>query len=137
MGQIKLITEETGGVSMNEDSITSIYCDVDDFCKALDGYYRARLLPGGKTPKWFPASRLSLSEVVTVTLLFRLSGYRCFKWYYQRHVCIHMREYFPAPASYNRFVELMGRALLLWGSTKNGNCTAPLGIHVSLYLVRN
>jgi len=97
---------------MDEDSITRIYCDVDDFCKALEGYCRAHLLPGGKAPKWFPASRLSLSEVMTITVLFHLSGYRCFKWYYQTQVCVHMRDYFPAPVSYNRFVELMGYALL-------------------------
>jgi len=97
---------------MNEDSITRIYCDVDDFCKALEGYCRSRLLPGGKAPKWFPASCLSLSEVMTITVLFHLSGYRCFKWYYQCYVCVHMRDFFPAPVSYNRFVELMGYALL-------------------------
>jgi hypothetical protein len=65
---------------MNEDSITEIYCDVDDFCKALEGYCKTRLLPGEKARKWFPASRLSLSEVMTIILLFHLSGYRCFKW---------------------------------------------------------
>jgi len=97
---------------MNEDSITRIYCDVDDFCKALEGYCKTHLLPNCKAPKWFPASRLTLSEVMTIILLFHLSGYRCFKWYYQRCVCVHMREYFPATVSYNRFVELMGCALL-------------------------
>jgi hypothetical protein len=97
---------------MNEDSITRIYCDVDDFCKALKGYCKAHLLPGGKAPKWFPASRLELSEVMTIILLFHLSGYRCFKWYYQRHVCAQMQNYFPTPVSYNRFVELMRHALL-------------------------
>jgi len=97
---------------MNEDSITSIYCDVDDFCKAFEGYCRTHLLPCGKTPKWFPKSQLSLSEVMTIILLFHLSGYRCFKWYYQGYVCVHMRTYFPTPVSYNRFVELMGYALL-------------------------
>jgi hypothetical protein len=55
---------------------------------------------------------MSLSGVMTVILLFHLSGYRYFKGYYQRHVCIHMRGYFPAAASYNRFVELMSRALM-------------------------
>ena len=95
---------------MNEDSITEIFCDVDDFCKALENYCKSRLLPeGGKAPKWFPASRLSLSEVMTIILLFHLSGYRCFKWYYQR---VHMRDCFPCPVSYNRFVELTGCALL-------------------------
>jgi hypothetical protein len=97
---------------MNEDSITRIYCDVDDFCKALERYCKSHLLPDGKIPKWFPASRLSLSEVMAIIVLFHLSGCRCFKWYYQRYVCVHMRGYFPAPVSYNRFVELMGYALL-------------------------
>jgi hypothetical protein len=82
---------------MNEDSITNIYCDVDDFCKALEGYCRAHLLPGGKRSKWFPASRLSLSGVMTIILLFHLSGYRCFKRYYHRYVCAKMQEYFPTP----------------------------------------
>jgi hypothetical protein len=49
---------------------------------------------------------------MTIILLFQLSGYRCFKWYYQRHVCAQMRDYFPTPVSYNRFVELMNLALL-------------------------
>jgi len=97
---------------MNEDSITSIYCDVDDFCKALEQYCKTHLLPNGKAPKWFPASRLSLSEVMTIIVLFHLSGYRCFKWYYQSYVCVVMRDYFPETVSYNRFVELMSLALL-------------------------
>jgi hypothetical protein len=97
---------------MNEDSITRIYCDVDDVCKALEGYCKSRLLPCRKAPKWFPAGRLSLSEVMTIIVLFHRLGYRCFKWYYQRHVCAQMRDYFPAPVSYSRFVELASRALL-------------------------
>ena len=67
---------------MNEDIITGIYCDVDDFCKALEGYCKSRLLPGDKAPKWFPASALSLSGVMSIIVLFHLSGYRYFKWYY-------------------------------------------------------
>jgi hypothetical protein len=108
----KLITEETGGVLMDEDSITRIYCDVDDFCKALEGYCKNRLLPNEKKPKWFPASQMSLSEVMTIIMLFHLSGYRCFKWYYQKDVCTRMQKYFPTPVSYNRFVELMSHALV-------------------------
>ena len=99
-------------MDMDEEDITEIYCDVDDFCKALEGYCKARLLPQEKPPKWFPASALSLSEVMTIILLFQLSSYRCFKSYYQKHVCVYMREYFPTLVSYNRFVELMSCALL-------------------------
>jgi hypothetical protein len=97
---------------MNADIITGIYCEVDDFCKALESYCTSHSLPSGKRMKWFPASRLSLSEVLSIIVLFHLSGYRCFKWYYQRYVCPHLREYFPTPVSYTRFVELMGYALV-------------------------
>ena len=97
---------------MNEDSITAIYCDAGDFCKALEGCCKARLLPGIKAPKRFPASALPLSGVMTVTVLFHLSGCRCFKRYYQRHARVHLREYFPTPVSYSRFVELTRCALL-------------------------
>ncbi|MDR0684907.1 MAG: IS982 family transposase [Spirochaetaceae bacterium] len=97
---------------MNEDTITKIYCDVDDFCKALEDYCKTHCLPGAPKNSWFPASRLSLSEVMTIILLFHLSGYRCFKWYYQRYVCLHLLSCFPTPVSYNRFVELTGYALL-------------------------
>ena len=114
---------------MNEDSITRIYCDVDDFCMKLEGYCKMYLLPGGKTPKWFPASRFSLSEVMTIILLFHLSGYRCFKWYYQNCVCEQMVNYFPTPVSYNRFVELMRCALLpLLLYTRGFRCGKSTGV---------
>ena len=30
---------------MNEDIITAIYCNVDDFCKVFDAYCKSRFLP--------------------------------------------------------------------------------------------
>ena len=77
---------------MDENSITVIYCDVDDFCKTLEGYCKSHLLPNGKAPKWFPARHLSLSEVMTIILRFHLSHYRHFKAYYKEYVCVHMRR---------------------------------------------
>ena len=71
---------------MNEDIITRIFCDVDDFCKALEAHLRSRLLPTDTRKAWFPCSRMALSEVITVTLLFQLSGYRCFKLFYKQAV---------------------------------------------------
>jgi hypothetical protein len=60
---------------MDEDSITEIYCSVDEFCRELEQWCRSHLLDDGKRQKWFPASRLSLSEVMTIIILFHLSGY--------------------------------------------------------------
>ncbi|MDR3355964.1 MAG: hypothetical protein LBO04_02125 [Spirochaetaceae bacterium] len=76
---------------MDNDSITRIFCDADDFCTRLERYCKARLLPpSGTGGRWFPRSRLTPSEVMTIVILFHLGGY------------------FPRPVSYNRFVELMG-----------------------------
>jgi hypothetical protein len=97
---------------MDEDIITRIYCDADDFCKALEACCKTRCLPGTKKNSWFPASRLSLSEAMAIILLFHLSGCRCFKWYCQRYACLRPGVFFPVPASCNRFAELAGCALL-------------------------
>jgi hypothetical protein len=82
----------------------------------------ARLLPpSGTGGRWFPRSRLALSEVMTIVILFHLSGYRCFKWYCQECVSKQLAKYFPRLVSYNRFVELM-------------NCSAlPLALYTQLF----
>ena len=86
---------------------TEMYCSVDDLSTGLESYCKKRLLPEWKgRAERFPQGRMSLSEVMTISILFHLSGYRCFKRYYQRQVCIYMRGYFPRTVSYNRFVEL-------------------------------
>jgi hypothetical protein len=74
-----------------------MYCDVDDFCKALTAYCKAHSLPEDKKRVWFPAIRLSLSEVMTIILLFHLSGYRCFKRYYQRYGYLPLLTFFSEP----------------------------------------
>ena len=39
---------------MDEDIITGIFCDVDDFCAALEKYVKARLLPDEQAGRGFP-----------------------------------------------------------------------------------
>jgi hypothetical protein len=53
-----------------------------------------------------PAKRpsvMSKSEVITLTILFQLSGFRTFKHFYIFYVQKHMTTDFPATVSYNRF----------------------------------
>ena len=49
---------------------------------------------------------MSTSEVITIVLLFHLSGFRTFKHFYIFYVQKHMKSEFPHTVSYNRFVEL-------------------------------
>ncbi|MEO9569626.1 MAG: hypothetical protein ABJH82_13425 [Polaribacter sp.] len=53
------------------------------------------------------------SEVVTITILFQLSGFRTFKLFYVHYVQNHMQHEFPNTVSYNRFVELMQQNLMM------------------------
>lgn len=90
------------------DKITEIYSIVDEFCKDFEKFTEPFLL--GNKPKKKP--RMSTSEVITIALLFHLSGFRTFKHFYIFYVQKHMKSEFPATVSYNRFVELMQGSLM-------------------------
>ena len=86
------------------DKITEIFCSIDDFCKEFVPFWQKNLISNGK--KRFRASKMSLSEVITIQVLFHLSGYKTFKEFYLGYVSKHLQKEFPALVSYNRMVEL-------------------------------
>jgi len=88
-----------------EQLLYGIFCDVDDFCAAYDEYSRKHLLADGTSP--LPRCAMTMSEVMTIVILFHLSNHRTFKWFYKQYICDHLKEYFPRLLSYNRFVEVM------------------------------
>ena len=88
--------------------ITEIFCIVDEFCKEFDQLVNKHLLGNpSKRP-----STMSKSEVITITILFQLSGFRTFKHFYIYYLQKHMRNDFPNTVSYNRFTELMQQSLM-------------------------
>src|SRR5262249_48058384 len=67
-----------------------------------------------------------MSEVMTIVILFQLSGFRNFKTYYTQHVCVHLRSEFPNLVSYQRMVELQSMTALpltAFLHTRLGHCT--------------
>ena len=73
------------------------------------------------TKKRVRPSKLHLSEMMTIQVLFHFSGYRNFKTFYNGYVAYHLRSYFPNLVSYNRMVELKRGSLLplaIWCPTK-------------------
>ena len=86
-----------------------LFCFVDDFCKAFVQWWQKMLVKGeGETKKRDRATRLHLSEIITIMLAYHASGYECFKDYYA-YVLFHHRKEFPNLVSYDRFVALMKR----------------------------
>jgi len=91
-------------------SLLKLFCDVDDFCLLFTLWHDHQLLGQGNKPG--PKPKLSASEIMTIIIYFHMSHYRNFKNYYTQYVMKHLRSEFPTLVSYNRFVELMPRALL-------------------------
>ena len=59
-----------------------------------------------------PKTRMALSEIMTILIMYHLSGYRTFKWYYTKYVMVYQKKNYPDLVSYNRFVEIMEYALV-------------------------
>ena len=91
--------------------ILPLFCDVDDFCQLFEPLWKRRLLSSGQRQR-DRAPRLCLSEVMTIIVMFHSSSYRNFKAYYTEQVLKHYASAFPRLTSYQRFVELMPRALV-------------------------
>jgi hypothetical protein len=101
--------------------IVEIFYYIDEFCKFLD---KNSLLSSKNKPKRKP--KLSLSEVMTICVLYHGSGYKTFKDYYIKHVLINMKKDFKNLVSYNRFTELRQSAaipLLMFTTLCKKSCT--------------
>src|ERR1044072_2569833 len=122
------------GVPMN-NSILPLFADLDDFCQRFEPTFRTKQLASGTVQRHRQATLL-LSEVMTIIVWFQQSGYRTFKDYYRKEVCLHLRDEFPQLVSYNRFVELMPAALVplcFYLQTRKGQ-TAALALFYSFLI---
>lgn len=92
--------------------LVHIFVEVDDFCKQLENYnYDGRLLGDSQTKRpRGPRCGLSDSEIMTLLMAFQRGRFRDFKSFYF-FITQHYACYFPGLPSYQRFVELIPRAL--------------------------
>ena len=94
---------------ISRDKITEIFCMADDFCKLYDRFIKANGLAPKRDKskrKYHRDPRMSSAEIITIMILFHLSGYKCFKHFYINEVQKHMTDIFPKTVAYNRFTEL-------------------------------
>jgi hypothetical protein len=71
-------------------------------------------------------------EVITLRILFQLSGFRTFKHFYIFYVQKHMKDDFPSTVSYNRCTELVGQNLMAMNLFLKTCC---LGDSTGIYFV--
>lgn len=113
------------------NTLVSIFCDVDDFCKEFEPEWRKILIENqnnhliGNKKRRNRKPELALSEAMTIVILFHKTGYRTFKDYYTRFL-ISLKKYFPKLMSYSRFVNLMKTCLFplfIFSQGSLGKCT--------------
>ena len=95
-------------------NIITLFCNIDDFFLAYEKWQATHCLPETTPQETRGRPRqLHPSEVMTILIAFHQSGYRMFKHFYERHVCVYWRAEFPHLVSYSRFVQLKKEVLTL------------------------
>ena len=88
--------------------ITKLFCSVDDFWKSFNSQINKTFI--GK-PSRGPTCGISMSEIMTIMILFHQSNFRTFKYFYFYLLLNHIKE-FPKLPSYSRFVYLQKTAFV-------------------------
>lgn len=113
-------------------TLISIFCDADDFCKEFEPVWRKILIENndeqliGDKKQRNRKTELSLSEAMTIVIMFHKTRHRTFKDYYERYVLAFLKPYFPKLLSYSRFVNLMKTCLFplfIFSQGCLGECT--------------
>lgn len=93
------------------ESLTELFCNVDDFCQEFLPVWRKQLLSAGEVQRQRRRS-LRVSEIMTILIHFHQSHYRDFKAYYTAYVLERLRGEFPGLVSYSRFIEFIPSVLI-------------------------
>jgi hypothetical protein len=95
---------------MDETQIIELFCLVDSFVKQFDQIGSQEYLAYKKKKIRKRSCRTSLSEVMTILLLFHRSNYRTFKHFYLNQVKVQWDYLFPNLVKYSRFIQLTSHA---------------------------
>ena len=94
------------------DLLISTFCRIDDFCIMYEKSVKDKLIGNDQPRQYGRSQSLSVSEIMTIMIMFQSVKYRNFKYYYNEFILTYWKSYFPSAPSYNRFVELMPQALV-------------------------
>jgi len=92
--------------------LTTIFCEVDDFCKFFEKEIeKTKLINCIKSKRKVRTSMISSSELLTILIYFHHSKYKDFKSYYNGFIRMFLRNSFGFLPSYHRFIELSHKEL--------------------------
>ena len=107
--------------------ILTLFCEIDDFFLDYERWIAPQCLPEAPPIETRGRPRqMHPSEVMTLLIAFHQSGYRTFKHFYLKQVCVYWRAEFPQLVSYTRWVQLKKEVLTLlrlYLATTLGDCS--------------
>jgi hypothetical protein len=109
------------------DNLVDVFCDVDNFCSVFIPQWKKQCLTDG-TRKRQRQSRMDMSEIMTIIILFHTSHHRDFKNYYTGYLARFFKSEFPNLLSYTRFLELMPTTVVPLCSYFSSIRSLPTGI---------
>jgi len=128
------------------DSLTEVFCLIDDFCQVFEPEWEKHLLANGRKKRRRPTS-LCLSELMTLAVLFHQLRFRQFKSFYLLHAQRYLRAEFPGLPSYQRCLELLPRCVVPLSAlfeVVKGECTgitildsSPIAVCDNLRIARH
>lgn len=90
--------------------ITELFIIVDDFYKQYEQHMKSHQITNKAKRKPTRTPCISISEMMTIVILFHHSPCTNFKFFYKSYLTLYKSE-FPKLPSYNRFIELQQRTL--------------------------
>lgn len=112
------------------DQLILTFCRIDDFCIIHNKQLQSKAI-SCKNFKRGPKQSLSLSEIMTILIMYQILQYRNFKSFYNDFLCEYWSSFFPNLPSYTRFVELIPQALVGLSNFISAN----QGKHTGIYYV--
>jgi Transposase DDE domain len=103
------LTENKNKRGLKMLDLTHLFCSVDDFWKSFKIHWYKKQL--SNKPSRGPSCGLSMSEIMTILILFHQSNYRTFKYFYLSLYQSH-RNCFPKMPCYSRFVAIQKSAFI-------------------------
>lgn len=94
------------------DLLISTFCRIDDFYIIYERNLKLKQIGKQNNRQYGPHPKLSISEIMTILIMFQVTQYRNFKTYYCEFIGQYWHDYFPDAPSYNRFLELIPQALI-------------------------
>ena len=94
--------------------LIKIFCEIDDFVIALENNIGSKLIENNNHPQSVNKPSITYSEMLCIEIMYHLSGYKCFQYYYEEEVVKGaLKKYFPDAPGYSRFVQLKPRIFML------------------------